>query len=116
MTLDAGELVRRFLLHLSAVSAQAGVLPDGFIRLRHFGFLSDRHRATKLARWRQLLGLPEALALAPPPPRDWRTRYAALTGAPVDRCPACRQGRLRRVATLAPLAALPAPPPGFDSS
>jgi hypothetical protein len=107
MTLDVGEFIRRFLLH---------VLPDGFVRIRHYGFLSHRHRAAKLARCRELLGVPEAPA-PPHPSPDWRTRYEALTGEPVDRCPACRQGRLRRVATLPPLAALPAPAPaGLDSS
>jgi hypothetical protein len=30
-TLHAREFIRRFLLHLSAVSAQAGVWPDGFV-------------------------------------------------------------------------------------
>ena len=82
---------------------------------REYGFLSSRRRAAKLARCRALLGVPEALAPAPPP--DWRTRYEALTGEPVDRCPACRQGRLRRVETLPPLSSLPPPPPpGLDSS
>ena len=32
MTLDAQEFIRRFLLH---------VLPDGFMRIRHFGFLGQ---------------------------------------------------------------------------
>jgi hypothetical protein len=44
MTLDAGEFIRRFLLH---------VLPDGFRRIRHFGFLANAHRTTKLARGEQ---------------------------------------------------------------
>ena len=108
LTLDVGEFIRRFLLH---------VLPDGFMRIRHYGFLSNRHRAEKLAQGRQLLGVPEALDPPPCPPPDWRARYEALTGEPVDRCPACRQGRLVRVETLPPLSSLPAPPPaGLDSS
>jgi hypothetical protein len=40
LTLDAPEFIRRFLLH---------VLPDGFVRIRHFGFLSHRPWAAKLA-------------------------------------------------------------------
>jgi hypothetical protein len=39
MTLDADEFIRRFLLH---------VLPDGFQRIRYFGFLANRYRAEKL--------------------------------------------------------------------
>ena len=41
MTLDGGEFVRRFLVH---------VLPDGFHRIRYYGFLGNRHRARKLKR------------------------------------------------------------------
>ena len=58
MTLEADEFIRRFLLH---------VLPDGFQRIRHYGFLGHRYRQAKLALCRQLLGvvLPSAgLALA----------------------------------------------------
>lgn len=46
MTLDAGEFMRRFLLH---------VLPPGFHRIRHFGFMANGHRAARLARCRRLL-------------------------------------------------------------
>ena len=108
LTLDVGEFIRRFLLH---------VLPDGFMRIRQYGFLSNRHRAPKLARCRTLLGVPEAPDSAPPPPQDWTTRYEALTGEPVDGCPACHQGRLLRVDTLSPLGFPLRPlPPGIDSS
>ena len=54
MTLDADEFIRRFLLH---------VLPRGFMRLRHYGFLANRHKAYTLRRCRELLGQPSA----PPP-------------------------------------------------
>ena len=40
MTLAADEFIRRFLLH---------TLPDGFHRIRHYGFLANGHRAAKLA-------------------------------------------------------------------
>jgi hypothetical protein len=46
MTLMATEFLRRFFLH---------VLPKGFVRIRHFGFLTNRFRATRLALGRQLL-------------------------------------------------------------
>ena len=52
MTLAAGEFIRRFLLH---------ALPDGFHRIRHYGFLANRRRAEKLALCRSLL------AVAAPP-------------------------------------------------
>ena len=40
MTLGATEFLRRFFLH---------VLPKGFVRIRHFGFLANRLRASRLA-------------------------------------------------------------------
>ena len=46
MTLTATEFLRRFFLH---------VLPKGFVRIRHFGFLANRFRASRLALGRQLL-------------------------------------------------------------
>jgi hypothetical protein len=49
MTLAADEFIRRFLLH---------TLPDGFHRIRHYGFLANRQRAAKLALGRQLLDAP----------------------------------------------------------
>ncbi len=59
MTLDADEFIRRFLLH---------TLPDGFHRIRHYGFLANGHRAAKLALCRKLLAVsPPAEPLAPAP-------------------------------------------------
>jgi hypothetical protein len=46
MSLALDEFLRRFLLHL---------LPKGFVRIRHFGFLSNRRRATLLPLCRQAL-------------------------------------------------------------
>ena len=50
MTLDAHEFIRRFLLH---------TLPDGFHRIRHYGFLANGHRATRLDLCRRLLANPQ---------------------------------------------------------
>jgi hypothetical protein len=81
MTLDGGEFMRRFLIH---------VLPDGFHRIRYFGFLGNCQRARKLALCRELLGM------APPapddPPADFRDRFEALTGRSLRECPHCRTG------------------------
>jgi predicted RNA-binding Zn-ribbon protein involved in translation (DUF1610 family) len=49
MTLSLDKFLRRFLLHL---------LPPGFVRIRHFGFLANRRRAHLLPLCRQLLGCP----------------------------------------------------------
>ena len=39
-------------------ACQLHVLPGGFVRIRHFGFLANRGRAAKLARCRALLAVP----------------------------------------------------------
>ena len=84
MTLGADEFIRRFLLH---------VLPDGFQRIRYFGFLANRYRAEKLALCQQLMRMP--------PPKatheantDYRDRYEALTGISLRTCPLCRCGTM----------------------
>jgi hypothetical protein len=56
MTLSLDEFLRRFLLHL---------LPKGFVRIRNFGLLANRRRATTLPLCFQLLGsAPQAKAEA----------------------------------------------------
>lgn len=90
MTLGAPEFIRRFLLH---------VLPAGFQRIRYYGLLGNRYREEKLARCRQLLGMPPA-QIADAPPQDYRDRYQQLTGGSLRECPVCHQGCMRVVETL----------------
>lgn len=67
MTLSAVEFLRRFFLH---------VLPKGFVRIRHFGFLANRWRTARLAICRQLLGASTHAAPASPTqaqvPSSWQ--------------------------------------------
>jgi Putative transposase len=53
MTLDVGEFIRRFLIH---------VLPKGFHRIRHYGLFASANRTETIARARQLLGLAAPVA------------------------------------------------------
>lgn len=88
MALDAHEFIRRFLLHS---------LPDGFHRIRHYGFLANGHRQSKLALIRRLLD-----QTAPPRVRgnaDYRQRLRDLMGIDVDRCPRC-SGTMRVIDIL----------------
>jgi hypothetical protein len=89
MTLTWQELIRRFLLH---------VLPTGFMRVRHFGFLANRCPRTPLAAIRTALAAPPPAVAADPQPS------APFDGYP---CPKCRTGRLRVTAHLAPQARAP---------
>ncbi|SRR5438128_693116 len=97
MELDIDEFLRRFLLH---------IVPDGFVRIRHFGLLANRRRAAALAQCRVLL-------TQPPPverPESVRDLMLRLTGVDIERCPVCQQGRLQQVERLAPA------PAGWDTS
>jgi hypothetical protein len=80
MTLTACEFLRRFFLH---------VLPKGFVRIRHFGFLANRHRKALLATCRRLLPRQPVIAVTE-------------TDAGVARllCPVCHTGRLLIVERL----------------
>lgn len=81
MTLDAGEFMRRFLQH---------VLPVGFHRIRHFGFLANGCRKAKLAHCRRLLAAPSPVtAPVASSDGDYRDRCFRLTGIDLRRCPCC---------------------------
>jgi hypothetical protein len=91
MELDAVEFIRRFLLH---------VLPAGFVRIRHYGFLGNRHRKEKLELCRRLLGVPPPTAEAP---AASAAKPAAGSAASCrDRCPACGHGRMIVIGELRP--------------
>jgi hypothetical protein len=73
LTVRPDEFIRRFLLH---------TLPDGFHRIRHYGFLANGHRAAKLALCRKLLAVPAPAPMIAPADEASPTR-------PLDRCPCC---------------------------
>src|SRR6201997_1512552 len=85
MTVEAEEFVRRFLLH---------VLPEGFQRIRYYGFLANRYREEKLARCRELLDMPAPEQPALEGAKDYRERYQELIGPSLGECPVCHQGRM----------------------
>jgi hypothetical protein len=93
MTLDADEFIRRFLLHS---------LPDGFHRIRHYGFFANGHRAGKLVLCRKLL----TVASPTEPPavvRDQRDHHRRQTAIPLHLCPGCGEVMVT-LDTLAPSA------------
>jgi len=92
MPLDAQEFIRRFLLH---------VLPDGFMRVRHFGFLANRSKKHALPQCRKLLGLNPALPEIPK--RSAHDLLLELTGIDLSRCPSCKHGTMIVVAELPPI-------------
>ena len=91
MTLSAEEFIRRFLLH---------VLPEGFQRIRYYGFLANRYREQKLAHCRDLLGMPAPESAISNAGDDYRDRYEELTGSSLSKCPVCHQGRMLMIEIL----------------
>ena len=83
MTLSSSEFIRRFLMH---------TLPNGFVRIRYYGFLANRDRHERLAQCRSLLGMKTEM---PPAPEEPATSTETLDPAPQHQiCPACERGRL----------------------
>jgi Putative transposase len=74
MTLDVGEFIRRFLIH---------VLPKGFHRIRHYGLLASGNRVETIARARELLGL------ATPAAQEEVEIDPAAAKPPAQSCPCC---------------------------
>ena len=72
MTVSRDEFLRRFLLHL---------LPKGFVRIRHFGFLANCRRSALLPRC--------FAALHATPPKNESETSTAPTAHPLWRCPKC---------------------------
>ena len=105
MTLDADEFIRRFLIH---------VLPDGFHRIRHYGFLANGNRNSSIALARQLLGMPD--------PAPSSSESDGAEGGHADEewntCPCCG-GRMVIIETFEPGCQprlWPLPSIGLDSS
>jgi hypothetical protein len=91
MRLEPEEFIRRFLSH---------VLPDGFMRIRSFGFLSNASKAKKVKQ------IQEDLNYTPKKEnekRDTATLMFELTGNDITLCPYCKQGKLKPMREIASL-------------
>jgi hypothetical protein len=90
MILKATEFIRRFLLH---------VLPSGFVRIRHYGFLANRACREKLALCRALLGVDAApLPVESEPSTKPKETAEGVLAANV--CPSCGEGRMVIIASF----------------
>ncbi len=96
ITLEAQEFIRRFLLH---------VLPEGFMRIRHFGFLANRAKKQSLAQCRKLLDLQPPLP--PCSNRSAKDLLLKLTRVDLSRCPSCLDGTMIAVGDLPASSSLP---------
>jgi hypothetical protein len=85
MVLDVLEFMRRFLLH---------VLPENFVRIRHFGLLGNRLRKKNLDICRKLLEA--GVEIKPKKEVNWKILVKKLTSIDVDVCPKCKKGILMK--------------------
>ena len=93
MTLHASEFIRRFLLH---------VLPDRFVKIRHFGLLANRRRKDNIALCRELLGICTIVTKDKDTPVTWQELLLKVSGVDVTKCPVCKKGNMIRVEVLYP--------------
>jgi len=90
MALEGSEFIRRFLMH---------VLPDGFMRIRHYGFMANCHRKTKRALIQTLLRVAPSVEVV-----ETTGQITSVTKA-IDRlshCPKCHNGTMRVIAKMKP--------------
>jgi len=85
MTLDAHEFIRRFLLH---------ILPDNFVKIRHYGLLSNRGKVIKLSLCRELLGVLLDSEHEDSRKETWEDILIRITGIDPKICPVCGKGRM----------------------
>jgi Putative transposase/Transposase zinc-binding domain len=83
LTLSAYQFIGRFLQH---------IVPPGFCRIRHFGFLGNRVKEERLQRCRILLGQP--ISKTQQLPRNSSQLLLELTGIDVTQCPRCQVGTM----------------------
>lgn len=90
MALKVDEFIRRYLLH---------VLPNRYVRIRHFGLLANRRRKDNITLCRELLGtcIPTTKEK-----ETWQEQLLRICGIDVTTCPVCRKGRMFRVDELLP--------------
>lgn len=82
MRLTVGEFVRRFCLHL---------LPERFVKIRHYGLLGNRNRQARVEQARQSLGVNPAEAVP-----------STVTPAEPLRCPYCGAAALQWIQEVPP--------------
>ena len=96
LTLEASEFIRRFLLH---------VLPDRFVKIRHYGLLSNRGRRRKLLCCQKLLGVRNQEEPEEALKETWEDLLTRITGKDPRVCPFCGKGKMIRREVL-PVCAL----------
>lgn len=94
MTLKADEFIRRFLLH---------ILPERYVRIRHFGLLANRVLKDNITVCRKIIGGGKTVAKEIPRQETWQEQLLRICGIDVTTCPICQKGKMCRVERLLPV-------------
>jgi len=91
-SLEVTAFIKRFLLH---------IVPKGFVRIRYYGFLSNRHRAKKTVQIRAWLGVSGPADLDKGPSTEtWQELLLRVMGIDVTRCPRCGTGKMQEITRI----------------
>lgn len=88
MTLTIEEFLRRFEQH---------ILPKGFVRIRHAGYLSPRGKTKRVEGVLKQLSMPSPMPCVTVPVY---ITMMQLTGKDITQCPECKTGKLELIATF----------------
>lgn len=98
MTVTAEEFIRRFLMH---------ILPSKFVKIRHYGILSNRNRNSKLKLCKGLTGMvfkKKSISLSK---QSAAEIFKTLTGIDFNKCPHCKKGTMITTQTIYPKSSSP---------
>ncbi|MBC8059909.1 MAG: IS91 family transposase [Clostridiaceae bacterium] len=88
MTVTTEEFIRRFIMH---------ILPTKFVKIRHYGILSNRSRVTKLKRCKSILGVKKSSeSLKNLSNLSVVELFLKITGIDILKCPCCTKGKMER--------------------
>ncbi len=97
MVLQDREFIRRFEQH---------ILPQGFTKIRSYGYLSNRGRSKRINAMLEAMELPQH---PPPVAVPWQIRLIERFGIQANECPCCHQPTLQLLTVIYPKANLKAP-------
>lgn len=93
MTITAEEFIRRFLIH---------VLPDKFVKIRHYGILCNRNKSTKLEQCKKFTGAKVINKSMKAHKLNIKELMLKLTGRDINKCPCCSNGFMIRIKKVNP--------------
>ena len=85
MSIDTLKFMRRFLLH---------ILPSGFMKIRHYGFLGSPSKGRAVILCKVLLDVDDKEKISKETPKTWRELMFFLTGKDLSLCPLCNEGHM----------------------